>query len=156
MVTLAPVDGLPIDRLAESPPWTTTPFYGVPDGTVGGPKFVVLTAPAKTLADGAGAYGTFRPGFVGTIRAVLARVKEDGTGANADITLQPRIGGNNLTGGALQILLATAVSGRVLLGTVVTALNTFDANDEIDINETEGSAFTLGEAEIMLLCEVRG
>lgn len=155
MANLAPVDGLPVDRLAESPHWTSTPFYGVPDGAVGGPKFVVLTAPPRVLEDGAGAYGSFRPGFVGTVRAVLTRIKEDGVGAVADITLQPRIGGVNLTGGAMQILVAAAVSGRILLATVVTAANTFDANDEIDINMTQATAFTDGEAEVMLLCEVR-
>lgn len=153
MANLAAVEGLPIDRLAS--PWKTTPAYGVPSGVEGGPKFVLLTAPLRELEDGAGAYAAFRPGFVGTIRAVLARVKEDGVGAAADITLQPRIEGTNLTGGALQILLAAAVSGRILLGTVVTAANTFDAGDEIDINMTEATAFTDGEAEVMLLCEVR-
>lgn len=153
MATLAPVEGLPVDRLSSQ--WKTTPPYGVPSGVEGGPKFVLLTAPPRELEDGAGAYAAFRPGFVGTVRAVLTRIKEDGAGTVADITLQPRIGGVNLTGGAMQILVADAVSGRILLATVVTAANTFEAGDEIDINMTEATAFTDGEAEVMLLCEVR-
>ncbi len=153
MANLAPVQALPIDRLSNG--WQITPGYGSPDGTVGGPKPVLLIAPEHTLETAAGAYGGFRPGFAGTIRAVLYRIKEDGVGAVADVTFQPRIGGTDVTGGELQLLVAAAVSGRWLLGAIVTAANTFDANDEIDVNKTIATVFTDGEVEVALLVEPR-
>lgn len=153
MANLQPIEALPIDRLSNG--WKITPGMGSPGGTIGGPKPVVLFSQPHTLETAAGAFGSFRPGFAGTIKAVLFRVKEDGVGAVADVTFQPRIGGSNVTGGALQLLVAAAVSNRWLLGTIVTAANTFDANDEVDINKTIATVFTDGEIEVALVVEPR-
>lgn len=153
--TLAPLAGLPVDRLASR--WLMTPGMGSPDGLVGSPKPVLLMSPPIALADGAANYHAFRPGFAGTIKAVLYRVKTTGVGVGGDITLKQRINTVDLTGGSLQILVATidtdAETGRLLAGATVTATNVFDANDEIDINLAEATAFTAGEIEVMLVVE---
>ena len=150
MANLAAIEAIQFQHLSG---WQATEFLGPPSGALGGPRPVLLIAPTRLLEVAAGQYGAIRPGFAGTIRAVFGRVKEDGVGAVADITLQPRINGVALTGGALQVLVASAVSGRYLLGTVVTAANVFDFDDEIEINKTTTTAFTDGEVEVVLLVE---
>jgi hypothetical protein len=59
----------------------------------------------------------------------------------------------NVTGGVVQILVANAIAGNYLQGSIVTATNVFDFDDEIDISQTVTTAFTDGEAEVILLVE---
>lgn len=154
MANLAQLDGLPIDRLAGE--WKMTPGYGSPDGTVGGPKPVLLMSPRIDLESDVGAFHPFRPGFAGTIKAVLYRVVEVGAGAGGDMTIQPRINDVDVTGGERQLLVAAVISDQWYWNdTVISAANTFDANDEIDLNLTEATAYTSGAVEVVLVVEPR-
>lgn len=156
MANLAALAGYEIERLTQlnGRSWQISgPHPGSPDGAVGGARVFHLISPPLKLEAGAGAVAKIRPGFVGRIKAVLARVKEDGAGAGGDNTITVRINDVALTGGSLQLLVAAAVSGRYLGATGVTGANDFGPRDAIDINKTVATVFTDGEIQLILVCE---
>lgn len=155
MTNLARLEGLPIDRLSgSSGGWTQTPGFGSPDGVVGGPKPILLMSPRIDLESDVGVFHTFRPGFAGTIKAVLYRVVEVGAGAGGDMTIQPRIEEVDVTGGERQLLVAAVISDQWYWNdTVISAANVFEADDKIDLNLTEATAYTSGAVETILVVE---
>ena len=155
MANLARLEGLPIDRLSgSSGGWTQTPGFGSPDGVVGGPKPILLMAPRINLESDVGNFHGFRPGFAGTIKAVLYRVVEVGAGAGGDMTIQPRIAAVNVTGGERQLLVAAVISGQWYWNdTVISAANVFGPTDQIDLKLTEATAYTSGAVEVVLVVE---
>lgn len=91
------------------------------------------------------------PGFAGRIVSVEWVQAAPGTGSGADITINMEIGTTNVTGGAVNVTLATATPmGNRIAGSAVTAANYFSATDTISIEATVATAFTAGTGTLVV------
>jgi hypothetical protein len=79
----------------------------------------------------------------GKILQVYGIVVQALAGAGADISYNLEIGGTNVTGGVVNVVLASA-QGAKIAGTAVTAENVFHEGDLIDIEVAVATASTAG------------
>jgi hypothetical protein len=89
--------------------------------------------------------------YHGKINAVYGIVSAALVGAGADLSYNLEIGGTNVTGGVVQVLLADA-TGTKKAGTAVTAANVFHEGDLIDVEVAVATASTGGL--VMIFAEV--
>lgn len=91
----------------------------------------------------------FTPGFAGTIEAVQLVVTDPVTTAAKASTLNLEIGTTDLTGGVLALTSANCTPlGKIVLGTAITADNTFGATDTISVEATSTTAFIEGQGSL--------
>lgn len=118
-------------------------------GTAGVLQQVPVTFELAEVADGD--LYTFTPGFVGEIRSDEFSVSEAVTTAAKAATFSLKINGVAVTGGAIVVTSALATpAGANIPGSAVTALNTFDANDEITITASDVTAFVEGRGDVVI------
>lgn len=133
---------------------------GIPDNTTGDNNVAALAAgvgvqtlvhPLTSLATGLGVLAidlmtTWTPGFKFKILSWDFITTVAGTGAGASQTFNLEIGTTNVTGGLLNVTLAsTAAIGQVTPGAPVTGNNTGSASDSISIEMAAGgTVFTAG------------
>jgi hypothetical protein len=106
-------------------------------------SFDVTIAASANLATAilAPYHGEFRDFY-----AVIDGADLAGAGGDVDVNLE--IGGTNLTGGVISLLIASPTAGTKVAGTAITAANIFNEGDAIDIEATVNTAFTTGRVNL--------
>lgn len=77
----------------------------------------------------------------------------DLVGASGDVDINLEIGGTNVTGGVISLLIGAPTAGTKVAGTAITAANTFHAGDLIDIEAVVNTAFTTGRVNLYATVE---
>lgn len=90
------------------------------------------------------------PGYAGTILSDYFQVTDAAATALKTVTLKLFINGVQVTGGTIVLTTANVVQGAIVNGTAITALNVFDANDEITVVSDDTTAFVEGAGTIVL------
>lgn len=104
-----------------------------------------------SLSNAADCVNAFVPGIRATIEHAQFQPIVTGTGSGADITLQPRIGSTNVTGGAVNVVVAAAAANAACIqGTTITAANSLSVNSTLSVRATVGTAFTAGSGVLSL------
>lgn len=104
-------------------------------------------------------YKKFVPNYRGRVIGFFAEVDTVTTDTNADATLIPRIGGTNITGGLITLADVNdgtnpvATANKIFQTTLITADNTFDEDDDIDVLWTVTNAFGDGVVRLYVICE---
>lgn len=93
---------------------------------------------------------TFKPGFAGTIVGSQFSVTTPVTTASKLATLGLAVGFTAVTGGAVALTSATAILNANIVGSAVTATNTFAATDTITVVSSGVTAFTEGQGTLIL------
>lgn len=124
-----------------------------------GHVFQLVDLGVLQLKESAAEYKKFTPNKAGRIIGIYAVVEEATTDADADGTIQAEVSGTTTTGGAITIAdtaagATAAVAGKVLQGTAITALNTFNDGDHLNIAKTVTNAFANGSVRILMLLEL--
>lgn len=126
--------------------------YVLPPGGVNGGRLEAWHFPLSLVLAASGDMWTnTTPGFAGRIVSVEWVQAAPGTGTGADISINLEIGTTNVTGGVVNVTLATATPmGNRIAGTAVTAANYFSATDTISIEATVATAFTAGTGTLVV------
>lgn len=93
---------------------------------------------------------TYTPQYNGKIKKITASVNKAATGAGATVTITPNIAGTPLTGGVLTPTLGNCTLGAELTATAITGANYFTAGQAITLVGSSFTAFTAGNATIVL------
>ena len=130
-----------------------------PDGFILGTELPIhwekFYFPLTSLAANGNILTGWVPGFKGRILATQFAVHKAVTTASkrADINLE--INGVDVTGGVISITSAAATpAGTIIAGTAITALNTFDLNDVIDVELSNVTVHIEGDGQLMLKVQV--
>jgi len=117
----------------------------------------VIALPIPSLVTGIGTTGGtwligYTPGFAFQLLAMDFVTTTLGTGAAASQTFQPQINGSNVTGGAVNVTLAsTNTLGKLTAGSAVTAANAGTNAQAVSIVfNTGGTVFTAGAGYFLL------
>lgn len=107
---------------------------------------LILPVTLASLVVGGGTIiGPIALGYAGRIASLAYIAAVTGTGAGATFACNLKIGSTALTGGVCTITLAnTGYGATPVLGTAVTALNTFLATDTLTLVNAAGTVFTAG------------
>ena len=134
-------------------------YVSGPDGLTLGTELPIewinFFFPLASLAANGNIITGWVPGFKGRFLAADFVVHKAVTTASkrADINLE--INGVDVTGGVISITSAAATpAGKIVAGTAITALNTFDVNDVIDIELSNVTVHIEGDGTLMLKVQV--
>lgn len=104
-------------------------------------------------------YNVWTPNFSGRIIGAYALCEEVTTDSDADATITPRIDTTNTTGGVITLADTGDATNdfdtvdEIFQGTLITAANTFTANQEIGLRYAVTNAFSDGVARVYLIVE---
>lgn len=142
--------------------WERTPTYSDPPVSVPRRAGPITVFSRRLTLDRAANANLFPlvPGFHCHIIAALALVEVVTTDADADATIQPRVNGDDLTGGLITLAdTAAAVAASVvtldkpIVGTQITAGSHVGPNDEIRLNYAVTNAFADGVVKVVIVVE---
>lgn len=120
--------------------------------TPSNPAYVIsIPVPSLAAVADAGVLARLTPGVAGRIIGTEFQVTTAVTTADKLTTLTPKIAGTSVTGGVMALTSATCTPiGAKVLGTTVTALNSFTAAQEITVVASATTAFSEGAGVIFI------
>lgn len=133
--------------------WPAGAKFGLTIDRQDGNNVTILSIPYNlaAIANGALLNPGLRPGFRGTIEYCEAYVQTPATTAAKLSSVNPTIGGVDVTGGVMALTSANMTpAGVTVAGSLITAANTFDESSKIGLKAAATTAFIEGVVTFML------
>lgn len=133
--------------------WTAGTTFLLTVDRQDGNNVTILNIPVNlaAIANGALLNPGLRPGFRGTIEYCEAYVQTAATTAAKLSSVNPTIGGVDVTGGVMALTSANMTpAGVTVAGSLITGANTFDESSKIGLKAAATTAFVEGVVTFML------
>lgn len=116
----------------------------------------VITLPVFALSGitDADVVSSFTPGYAGRVRKIFWVQGQPVTTGSKLTTLTTSIGSTAITGGVVALTSALCTPlGKIIAGSAVSALNSFDEDDTLKVVASSTTAFAEGSGSLIIVCE---